>query len=289
MKINYNIVGAIMFVEIKSTLRKLRGQILGWGFGLATYSLLMALIYEDISAIDFSAFIDYYPEEMLAFFGDSILALTSPSGYLDLYFFGYMTLIVGIFSVGAGAKLIVKDEEDGLLDLVLTYPKSRSAVFWGRVFGYILTVMSILVAAWLSWVIPSGSSGLDLTAGELLKPFWGLLGQLLLFGSFSFLLSMLLPAARIASMITGGLLVGNYLLIGLANINQDLKNIVEYTPLHIYQGGYAILGIDWDKLMIVFGGVLLFFLLAWWRFLLRDLRVAGEGEWKLMEIFSLKK
>ena len=278
-----------MFVELINTLRRNRGQIFGWSFGLILYSALMSSMYSDIALIDFDEFLGYYPEDMLAFFGESFSAISSPHGYLDLYFFGYMTIIVGIFSVGAGAKLIVKDEEDGLLDLVLTYPKSRSAVFWGRVFGYIMTVMLILVAAWLSWVIPSGSSGLDLTAGELLKPFWGLLGQLLLFGSFSFLLSMLLPAARIASMITGGLLVGNYLLIGLANINQDLKNIVEYTPLHIYQGGYAILGIDWDKLMIVFGGVLLFFLLAWWRFLLRDLRVAGEGEWKLTEIFSLKK
>jgi len=278
-----------MLVELIYTLRRNRGQIFGWSLGLILYSALMSSMYSDIALIDFDEFLGYYPEDMLAFFGESFSAISSPHGYLDLYFFGYMTIIVGIFSVGAGAKLIVKDEEDGLLDLVLTYPKSRSAVFWGRVFGYIMTVMLILVAAWLSWVIPSGSSGLDLTAGELLKPFWGLLGQLLLFGSFSFLLSMLLPAARIASMITGGLLVGNYLLIGLANINQDLKNIVEYTPLHIYQGGYAILGIDWDKLMIVFGGVLLFFLLAWWRFLLRDLRVAGEGEWKLTEIFSLKK
>ncbi len=278
-----------MFVELIYTLRRNRGQIFGWSLGLVMYSALMSSMYSDIALIDFDAFLGYYPEDMLAFFGDSFAAISSPHGYLDLYFFGYMTIIVGIFSVGAGAKLIVKDEEDGLLDLILTYPKSRSAVFWGRVFGYILTVMSILVVAWLSWAIPSGSSGLNLTAGELLTPFWGLLGQLLLFGSFAFLLSMLLPAARIASMIAGGLLVGNYLLIGLANINQDLKNIVRFTPLHFYQGGYAILGIDWDNLLIVFGGALLFFLLAWWRFLLRDLRVAGEGGWKLMEIFSIMK
>ncbi len=278
-----------MIVELIYTLRRNRGQIFGWSLGLVLYSALMSSMYSDIALIDFDAFLGYYPEDMLAFFGDSFAAINSPHGYLDLYFFGYMTIIVGIFSVGAGAKLIVKDEEDGLLDLILAYPKSRSAVFWGRVFGYILTVMAILIVAWLSWAIPSGSSGLNLTAGELLKPFWGLLGQLLLFGSFALLLSMLLPAARIASMITGGLLVGNYLLIGLANINQDLKSIVEYTPLHVYQGGYAILGINWDNLMIVLGGVLLFLLLAWWRFLLRDLRVAGEGGWKLMENFSLRK
>ena len=137
-----------MLVELIYTLRRNRGQIFGWSLGLILYSALMSSMYSDIALIDFDEFLGYYPEDMLAFFGESFSAISSPHGYLDLYFFGYMTIIVGIFSVGAGAKLIVKDEEDGLLDLVLTYPKSRSAVFWGRVFGYIMTVMLILVAAW---------------------------------------------------------------------------------------------------------------------------------------------
>lgn len=100
---------------------------------------------------------------------------------------------------------------------------------------------------------------------------------------------MILPASRLASMITGGLLVANYLAIGLANINQDLEKIVKFTPLHIYQGGYAILGIEWDSVVIILEGAILFLLLAWWRFLLRDLRVAGEGGWKLKEIISFRK
>ena len=278
-----------MFVELRYTLRRFRGQIIGWGLGLTLYSLLMVSMYADIAQIDFDAFLGYYPEEMLAFFGDSFSAISSPHGYMDLYFFNYMTIIVGIFAVGAGAKLIVKDEEDGLLDLVLAYPKSRSALFWGRVSAYVVTLMLIMLISWLSWVVPSGSSNMDLSAGEILRPFWGLMSQLLLFGSFALFLSMILPASRLASMITGGLLVANYLVIGLANINQDLEKIVKYTPLHIYQGGYAIQGIEWDSVMIILEGAILFLLLAWWRFLLRDLRVAGEGGWKLKEIISFRK
>ncbi len=278
-----------MLVELRYTLRHYRGQIIGWGLGLTLYSLLMVSMYSDIAKVDFGALLEYYPQEMLAFFGDSFQAISSPHGYMDLYFFGYMTIIIGIFAVSSGAKLIVKDEEDGLLDLVLSYPKSRSEIFWGRVLGYVVTLILILFISWMSWVLPSGSTSMGLTAGELLRPFWGLLAQLLLFGSFALLLSMIVPASRIASMIVSGLLVANYLTVGLSNINQDLKSIVEYTPLHIYQGGYAILGINWDWLLITSMGALLFLLLAWWRFLNRDLRVAGEGGWKLKEIFSFRK
>lgn len=278
-----------MFVELRYTLRRFRGQIIGWGLGLALYSLMMVSMYADIAKIDFAGYLNAFPQEMLAFFGDSFDAITSPHGYIDLYFFNYMTIIVGIFAVGAGAKLIVKDEEDGLLDLILAYPKSRSALFWGRVFAYVITLVLIMLISWLSWVIPSGSSSMNLSAWEILRPFWGLMSQLLLFGSFALFLSMILPASRLASMITGGLLVANYLVIGLANINQDLEKIVKYTPLHIYQGGYAILGIEWDSIVIILEGAILFLLIAWWRFLLRDLRVAGEGGWKLKEIMPFRK
>lgn len=90
-------------------------------------------------------------------------------------------------------------------------------------------------------------------------------------------------------MIAGGLLVANYVVIGLSNINQDLEKIVEYTPLHFYQGGDAILGIEWENLMIGFGVGLLFALLAWWRFVRRDLRVTGEGGWRLRELLPSRQ
>ena len=277
-----------MLVEFRYTVRRYRGQIIGWGLGLTLYSMLMVSMYSDIAQIDFAAFLEYYPQDMLAFFGDSMLGISTPQGFLDLYFFNYMTIILGILAVSTGAKLLVKDEEDGILDLVLSYPKSRSGIFWGRVLSFLLVLVAILAISWLNWAIPSESSGLGLSPGDLLKPFLGLLGQLLLFGSFALLLSLTLPAARLASMVTGGLLVANYLLIGLSNINQDLEKIIKYTPLNFYQGGYAVLGINGDNLIIVFEVIVLFLLLAWWRFLQRDLRVAGEGGWKLMNFLPKK-
>lgn len=276
-----------MWVELGYTLRHHRGQLIGWGLGLALYVLLMISLYSDISTIDFQIFMEYYPEELMAFFGG--FDFSTPQGYLDIYFFNYMTIIVGIFAVNAGAKLIVQDEEDGLLDLILAYPKSRTGIFWGRVFGYVLTLMIILLITWVCWVIPAQEIGMDLTVGEITRPYLGLLGQLFLFGSLALLLSMILPGVRLASMTTGGLLIANYLVIGLSKSHPDLVKMVKYTPLHFYQGGYAILGIEWENLVVGFGVGLLFALLAWWRFLRRDLRVAGEGGWRLGDLFPSRQ
>jgi ABC-2 type transport system permease protein len=273
-----------MLAEFTHTLRNLRGQIIGWSIGLIAYGVLMVLIYDTITAIEgFEEVIANYPPELMAFFGD-MTELTTPKGYLDTYYFSYMTVIIGIFAVGVGARLLVGDEEAGILDLVMAHPIGRGTLFWGRLLGFVAALLIILAIGWLSWVLPSGTSGLDLTWIEFLRPFFPLFGVLLLFASLALLLSLLLPAARQASMLAGGLMVGNFLLVGLANLNDSLATVVEFTPLYYYQGGDAVIELEWGWLAGLLLAALLLSLLAWWRFLRRDIRVGGEGGWELLAL-----
>jgi ABC-2 type transport system permease protein len=270
-----------MFAEFKHTLRRKRGQIIGWGIGLALYALMMVSLFDSLAGIEgFEEMIASYPPELMAFFGDMV-AISTPKGYLDVYYFSYMTVIVGVFAASAGAGLLVSDEEKGILDLVMAHPISRSALYWGRVAGFVAATAGILLVAWLSWVLPAQGTGMDLTWIEFLRPFLPLFAQLLLWGMLALLLSLLLPSARMAGMLTGGLLIGNYLLFGLSNINEDLKTVMEYTPLHYYQGGRAIDGLEWGWIAGIAAVALVLALLAWWRFLQRDIRVGGEGGWTL--------
>jgi ABC-type transport system involved in multi-copper enzyme maturation permease subunit len=109
---------------------------------------------------------------------------------------------------------------------------------------------------------------------------------LILFGTLALLLSLLLPSARAASMVSGGLLVGNFLLVGLANINEDLETAIQFTPLHYYQGGDAVTELNWGWLAGLLGVSVALALLAWWRFQRRDIRVGGESGWRL---FALRR
>jgi ABC-2 type transport system permease protein len=274
-----------MLAELKHTLRRKRGQLIGWGLGVALYGLLMASLFDSIVGIEgFAEMMEAYPEDLAAFFG-GLTAITTPKGYLDIYYFNYMPVIVGVFAVGVGAGLLVSDEEKGILDLIMSHPISRTALFWGRVLGFLAVMILILFVGWLSWVIPSQGTEMNLTWIEFLRPFLPMFAELALFGTLALLLSLVLPSVRMAGMLTGGLLIGNYLLIGLANLNEDLKAFIEYTPLYYYQGGKAIDGLDWAWLGGLAGVSLLFILLAWWRFQSRDIRVGGEGGWNLTSLF----
>jgi ABC-2 type transport system permease protein len=145
----------------------------------------------------------------------------------------------------------------------------------------VVALVLILLVGWLSWVIPAQGSTMDLTWIEFLRPFLPLLTTLLLFGVLALALSMVMPSARMAGMVSGALLVANYLLIGLSNANENLANFVEFTPLHYYQGGDAITEINWAWLAGLVGAALVLAAIAWWRFQRRDIRVGGEGGWKL--------
>jgi len=279
-----------MFTEFKHTLRRLRGSIIGWGIGIFSYGLLMASFYSAMQGMeDFTELLENYPQEMLAFF-PSISEIMTPQGYMDTYYFAYMTLIIGIFSVAAGGNLLVADEEKGILDLLIAYPVNRSGFFLGRLAGYLVATAVILIISWLGWLIPSGSSGLGLDAVQLLKPFLPLYVILVLFGMFALFLSMLLPSARSAAGLSGAMLVINFLLVGLSNINPELQEIYDLTPLYFYQGGSAVVGVDWVSILFLSDLAMILVLLAWWLFTRREIRVGGEGGWKLPNLgFNIRR
>ena len=274
-----------MPAEFKHSVRRLRGQIIGWSIGLTLYGLMMISLYDTLQGIEgLAEIIASYPPELMAFFGD-MAAIVTPAGYLDIYYFSYMTLIIGIFAIGASAGLLVGDEEKGILDLVLAHPISRTALFWGRLLGLVTATIIILLIGWLSWAIPAGGTGLNVTRVQLLQPFLPLLAVLLLFAALALLLSMLLPSARLAGMVTGALLVANFLLDALAQLNEELESVVRLTPLYYYQGGSAIHGIEWEWLAGLLLVAALLAVAAWALFQRRDIRVGGEHSWRLADLW----
>lgn len=276
-----------MLAEYKHALRRLRGQMMGWSFGVALYGLMMAFLYAEISdmADAMQTYLDMFPEAMLAFF-ENIHAITTPMGYIDVYFFSYMHLVVGILAISAGAGLLAGDEEKGTLDLVLAHPVSRVQILFGRFLGLGTALGVILTAGWLSWVLPAKRVGLEYTGLQLLLPFLPLLAVLLLFAALALFFSMVLPAARMAGMLAGALLVANYLFLGLANLNDSLKPVMKFTPLRYYQGGTALDGLEGKWLAGLFLGAAVMIGAALALFLRRDIRVGGERSWKLPDFIS---
>lgn len=281
-----------MLTILRHSFSRSLGQVLGWGICLALLGVYGIMIHDSFvepeTQKQYQQLIANYPPELMSFFGD-MNDLFSAGGYLNMVFFSYMPIIVGIFSIASSAAMLAGDEEKGTLDLVLAHPVSRAGLFWGRLVALTLATVATLGLTWVGFVAPLSQTTLDTTPLQIAYPFLSLFAIMIFFGMLALLLSMLLPSQRLAAMTSGLLLVVSYFISSLGRLNEKLADTERLLPLHYYQGGYAVRGMNWDWFAGLLGIALLFALLAWRRFERRDVRVAGEGNWGFISSLFKKK
>ena len=268
---------------LRYTYRGMRGQILGWGIGLAVYGLFIVSMYAVMANQQerFQQLISSYPPEFLAFFGGSPESLLTPASFLRMYAFSMLPVIFGIFGIIAGSGLIAGDEEHGRLDLIMAHPVGRSPFFFGRSLALLGAILSIMLLGWLGFSVLLGRSDLGFSWGQMAVPFLTLSIQVLLYASLALLLSMLLPARSLAAMISGAVMVVSYFLSSLAFIDERLETVARVLPYQYYQVVMSFQELNLAWIMALLGVCLAMFLLAWGLFLRRDIRLSGEGSWRL--------
>ncbi len=270
-----------MATIFRYALARFRGQILGWGVGLLLVGALIMATYDVVrKEQEKIAEIAKNFEFLVVGFGGNLKDLTGPASYLSLRYFSYMPLILGVFAVLNGSGLLAADEENGTLDLVLAHPVSRLALFAGRWLAFVTATVAILGIAWLGLAVPMVWNSLGVTRAAVALPFLSLLAVLLLFGNLALLLSMLLPSRRLAAMAGGMVVVASFFLTMLARLDKSLEPVGRLSPLHYYQSGEAINGLNGAWLAGLLGAAGLCTVLAAWRFERRDIRVSGEREWR---------
>jgi ABC-2 type transport system permease protein len=272
-----------MFAIFKRRLLKNWLMILGWGIGLGVLGYYLFDIYNTFFQrdVDLMQLFNAFPEDLMAFFGGDV-DLFTPSGFLQLEFFSYMPIVLGIMVISAAASLISKDEEEGSLELIVAQPISRARVFAGRLLALILSVVLILTITWSGFALGAHQNDFDLSPSQLAQPFISLFAILMVFLSLSVLLSMILPSSNSASMISGFLLIASYFISSLVNLDEKLNGINRFSPLKYYQGGTAVEGLDIQKLLLMLGISLVFILLGMFIFEKRDLRFGGSGGFRLV-------
>ena len=267
----------------------MRGQILGWGLGIAALGLIIVPFYKVFMdrQEDFMKMVEGYPPEFLAFFGGDATTLMTPEGFLGMYGFAMLPVIIGIFTVIAGSGLLAGDEESGRLDLILAHPVGRMRLFWGRTLAFAAALAAILTIGWLGFSILLGSSGMEISWGEMALPFLAVMAQGLVYGVMALLLSMLLPSRSLAAMIAGIFMVASYFLTSMSFLNECLAKIAIFLPYDYFQGGGALKGLnlEWFLGLLVASAVMAG--VAWLLFLRRDIRLGGEGSWRL-PVFGVK-
>jgi ABC-2 type transport system permease protein len=280
-----------LWTTFRYTFTGLRGQILGWGLGLGLYGLMIIPMYETLGARQdtFQKMIASYPPEFLAFFGADVNTMLTPAGFLGMYAFSMMPVIIGIFAVISGSNLITGDEERGRLDLIIAHPVGRSSFFFGRTLGILAAAVSIMVLGWMGFSILLGGSSMGFTWGQMAVPFLPLLIQILFYIALALMLSMFVPSHRIAATITGAIMVLSYMISSLGFMDERIATISRLTPYHYFQTVISLQEMNPTWLFSLLGISMVMVVVAWLRFLRRDIRLSGEGSWRLPFLLKRRK
>ncbi len=268
-----------------------KAQILGWGLGLALYGLLIVPMYDTFVAQgeQFQQMISSYPPEFLAFFGATVNSMLTPAGFLGMYAFSMLPIIIGIFSVIAGSALILDDEERGRLDLIIAHPIGRSSFFFGRTLGILATTLTIHILGWLGFSMLLGGSSLAVSWGQMAVPFLSLLVQTLFYIALSLMLSMLMPSRNLAAVVSGAIMVTSYFVSSLASINDSMGALAKLMPYHYFQTvlSFQELNLGWVAALLGISAIMI--VIGWLRFIRRDIRLRGEGSWRLSFLSKRRK
>jgi len=143
-----------------------RRFILGWAIGLGAAALMYTASYAmfDVSTLD--NLTEYMDVALIEAFGWEDFA--SPSGYLGSTVFGLVVPVLAmIFAIGAGARFIAGDEEDGILELTVTHPLSRTSLVLQKAGALALEclVMAVVVFGVVGAML--GPIGLDVSIGNV--------------------------------------------------------------------------------------------------------------------------
>ncbi|MDA2978547.1 MAG: ABC transporter permease subunit [Actinomycetota bacterium] len=255
-----------------------RRSVFGWAGGLAALLLATFAAWPALSSDPdaLAGLVDAVPRELLALTGISDPEyLASAAGFVSSRTYQSIgPVVVIVFAIGAVSSLIVKEERRGVLDLVLSNPLSRRTALVGKAVA--IALLTAVIAGVLSLVglVSNIIWSTDIEVVNILTANVGLALLGLFFGGLALGLWSLFPSSGSAVGVTTGVALAGYLLNGVGSLVDGLSPFRKLSPFYWYLGDVPPLAHGLSVGYLLLGaGVLLFSVLAIWRFDSRDLAV----------------
>ena len=253
------------------TLRDYRIAILGWGVGIgALVGLVMAAVPSVLTNAATKASLTSLATSF-KWLAEPV-GLGTPGGYVT-WKYGPTVLVLAIWPLLAGARMLRGEEERGSLDMLLSVPESRVqialqklAALWSA-----LLAMGIIIALLVFLGGQSAKAGYGL--GGALAFALNLMLTCGLFGSVALLLSQFTHERGTAAGITGGLLVLSIVVDMVHRVFPGTEWISRLSPVYYYNLSKPLIasyGTNLGALLVLLGLNLVFAAAAIALFAVRD-------------------
>lgn len=224
-----------MTVIVRKELHDQRRGLLGWGGGLAAMVLMYSSFWPSVrdNAGQFESYLKNLPEALRNILGE--LSLGTPAGYLQSELFSFLgPALILVFAIGAGARSIAGEEEQGTIDLLAAAPVSRGQIVLEKFTAICLTAIGIGASLWVALVTIGRAFGLDVSPANEAAATLQLVLLGIAFGAIAQLLGSWLGRRTLAIAVTAGLAVGTFLLDAFAPAVDGLTWAAKLSPFYYY-------------------------------------------------------
>lgn len=225
-----------------------------WLLGFAAYIALIVAVFPSIhGSQQFDDLLKQYPDVLKSFLGiGDTLSITSGPGFLDTELFSLMLpLLALVLAIGVGAATIAGEEEQGLLELVVSAPVTRRAVIGWKAVGLLVEIAAVAVTIIVTLLIGDALADLDLDAGRLVGATLGICLLALLHGWLAMLVGAATRHRSLAIAVPAGLAAIAYLIAGLHSL-ADWLDPFRYVSTFYYAGQSTLSsGVDWGHLTVL--------------------------------------
>lgn len=202
--------GAIFIETLKQTWKPM----LYWGLGLASMGLLVVLMVPLFDMQQMAELLESFPPVLLGMIGigkDLELFATS-EGFVAMGFFGKFALIFAVYPVVMGMRITANEEDDGTMDVLLSFPVNRAWVLIEKFVAYTVSIIGVVLMIYLGMTIGVALSDVDLDMNALIEVIIMLIPVLTFVMAFTMLVATLVRRRQVALGIITAFVIASFMI-----------------------------------------------------------------------------
>lgn len=236
-----------------------RRSLLGWTVAIVVVGSGYAAFWPTLDDPEVAELLDSYPSALLE--AINYTNITTPEGYLSATVYGLVVaVLIAVFAIAAGTRIIAGDEEAGTLDLTLTQPVSRVSVALQRFAALVTAVAVMLLLFLLVMLVIAGPASFDtIPVTRFLAMHLHLGAFAVLFAALAFGIGAATGARSLAWGLSGAVAVLAYAASGIIPQAEGLEWVRDYSAFAWLNGSLPLAnGVDAGHVGLMIGFSALF-------------------------------
>lgn len=254
----------------QETLRRSWRGMLYWGSGLGLYGFFIASFIQDANVLkQYGEIVKSMPPAMLQMFGMDVNSIATPEGFLGYGFFAYGLLIMSVYAILNGLSITANDEDQGIMDIVLSLPLARWRIVTEKFLAYSLMAAGIILMVWVGLYIGNQASALKVDAAHLTDSVLNILPGTLFVMAFTALAAVVFRSKGLATGAAAVFVIASYFLNFLGDAARDtIAGQLRALSFFYYNDHNGVIqnGMNWGNFgllavlsVILFGTAIAFF------------------------------